>query len=70
MLIQVSGLEGHTGELNSVARSSSGERLASALGDEALMDWDKTSGMQVTGSSLPLMLIFFSGIKVCEATLS
>jgi WD40 repeat protein len=49
MLIQMSRLEGHTGEVNSVAWSSSGDRLASASGDKTLMEWD----MQVTDFSLP-----------------
>jgi WD40 repeat protein len=60
MLIQVSRLEGHTDEVKSVAWSPSGERLASASGDKALMVWDNTSGMQVMDASLPLILINFS----------
>jgi WD40 repeat protein len=55
MLIQVSRLEGHTGEVNSVAWSSSGERLASASDDKTVMVWDQSSGMQVTDPSLPMM---------------
>ena len=44
----MSRLAGHTGEVNSVAWSPSGETLASASNDKTLMVWDATSGAQVT----------------------
>jgi WD40 repeat protein len=48
---QVSRLEGHTESVNSVARSPSGEKLASASSDKIVMVWDASSGAQVMDSS-------------------
>ena len=48
---QVSRLEGHTGNVNDVAWSLSGEKLASASSDKTVMVWDASSGAQVMDSS-------------------
>jgi WD40 repeat protein len=47
---QVSKLEGHTGNVNDVAWSPSGEKLVSASSDKTVMVWDASSGAQVIDS--------------------